>query len=230
MSSYIQARRLKKIYGHNQSTFTAVNEMSFEIEQGEFVTIMGESGSGKSTLLSMMGGLNTPTSGKYRVDDIDLYALGQDQQAEFRREFLGFVFQNFYLIPYLSVLENVMVPLVTSKKKTDEKRDMAEHALTQVGLIGKEGNLPNEISGGEQERVAIARAVVNEPAILLADEPTGNLDRRNSQAVMDLFRSLNGTGMTIIMVTHSHECARNAGRVINVSDGRLVNESRLGER
>jgi putative ABC transport system ATP-binding protein len=205
----------------------AVKGMSFEIEQGEFVAVMGESGSGKSTLLSMMGALNSPTGGTYTVDGIDVYSLTQDQRAEFRREFLGFIFQSFYLIPYLTVLENAMVPLVTQKTNAGEKRDMAEYALEQVGLGGKEDRLPGEISGGEEERVAIARAVVNEPTILLADEPTGNLDTRNSGVIMDLFQNMNRKGMTIVMVTHSHDCARNARRVLRVSDGLLEDEERI---
>ncbi|MFC1535181.1 ABC transporter ATP-binding protein [Thermodesulfobacteriota bacterium] len=225
--SYIKADNLVKEYGRNESTFIAVKGMSFEIEQGEFVAVMGESGSGKSTLLSIMGALNTPTGGIYEVDDIDVYSLGQDQRAEFRREFLGFIFQSFYLIPYLTVLENIMFPLATLKMKGSEKRDMAEYALEQVGLNGKEDRLPGEISGGEQERVAIARAVVNEPTILLADEPTGNLDTRNSRVIMDLFQTMNRNGITIVMVTHSRECALNARRILRVSDGLLMDEDRF---
>jgi putative ABC transport system ATP-binding protein len=224
---YIHAHNLVKEYGKNESAFMAVKGMNFEIEQGEFVAIMGESGSGKSTLLSMMGALNTPTEGTYTVDGIDIYSLNQDQRAEFRREFLGFIFQSFYLVPYLNVLENTMVPLATLNTGAGEKRDMAEYALEQVGLTGKEARLPGEISGGEEERVAIARSIVNEPTILLADEPTGNLDTRNSRAIMDLFETMNRKGMTIVMVTHSQECARNARRVLRVSDGLLVDEERI---
>ena len=167
--SYIQVENLVKEYGHGEAAFLAVKGMSFRIDQGEFAAIMGESGSGKSTLLTMMGALNSPTSGIYRVDDIDVYSLGQDQRAEFRREFLGFIFQSFHLIPYLTVLENVMLPLATMDMRATEKQDMAKEALEHVGLTGKEKRFPGEISGGEQERVAIARAIVNEPTILLAD-------------------------------------------------------------
>lgn len=222
--SYIQADSLIKEYGSGDTSFMAVRGMSFEIQQGEFAAIMGESGSGKSTLLTMMGALNSPTSGTYRVDDIDVYSLGQDQRAEFRREFLGFIFQSFYLIPYLTVIENVMLPLATARMPSAEKRAMAERALEQVRMDGKTHRLPGEISGGEQERLAIARAIVNEPTILLADEPTGNLDSDNSHAVMNLFQTLNEAGMTIVMVTHSQDCAQYAKRMLRVSDGLLMDE------
>lgn len=224
--SYIQVDDLSKQYGRGEAAVMAVRDMSFEIESDEFVAIMGESGSGKSTLLSMMGALNTPTSGKYRVDDIDVYALGQDQRADFRREFLGFVFQSFHLVPYLTVLENVMLPLTTIRMREKKKRSMAEDALDRVGLAGKGHRLPNQISGGEQERVAVARAIVNDPPMLLADEPTGNLDTKTSRDIMGLLKTLNCDGMTIVMVTHSPECARYAGRLLRVSDGRLVESVR----
>jgi len=221
--SYIKASSLAKQYGNNGIVVQAVREMSFEISRGEFAVIMGQSGSGKSTLLSLMGALNTPTSGTYSVDGIDVYSLRSDQRADFRREFLGFVFQSFHLIPYLTVLENVMLPLTTLKTKVQMKRQMASNALERVGLENKSNRLPSEISGGEQERVAIARAIVNEPPILLADEPTGNLDTRTSEGIMDRFQSLNSDGMTIVMVTHNRECANYARRVLQLSDGLLVN-------
>lgn len=220
----IRLENISKQYGQGQTAVLAVQDITSEIRAGEFVSIMGESGSGKSTLLSLIGGLNTPTSGKYRVDDLDVYALGQDRRADFRRENLGFVFQSFQLVPYLSVLENVMLPLTTKKIPRRKKRDMAGQALAQVGLERKEGRLPNQISGGEQERVAIARAVVNDPPILLADEPTGNLDTRNSKEMMSLIQSLNRRGKTVIMVTHSPEWARYAHRILWISDGLLIKE------
>jgi len=222
--SYIQVDNLVKEYGNGKAAFTAVKGMSFDIDQGEFVSVVGESGSGKSTLLSMMGAMNSPTKGKILVDEIDVYSLIQDQRAEFRREFLGFIFQSYHLIPYLTVVENVMLPLTTIKMTRQDKVAMAERALQHVGLKGKERRLPLEISGGEQERVAIARAVVNNPIILLADEPTGNLDTKTSREIMDLFQNLNHDGMTIVMVTHSPDCAREAGRTLMLSDGLLVDE------
>ena len=222
--SYIQAENLIKQYGTGEAAVTAVDGMSFRIKMGEFVAVMGESGSGKSTLLTMMGAMNTPTSGEYSVDGLGVYELGQDQRADFRREFLGFVFQSFHLVTYLTILENVMLPLVTVKTNGRTKRAMAEDALSRVGLDGKAHRLPGQISGGEQERVAIARAIVNEPPILLADEPSGNLDTKTSREVMDLLRSLNQDGMTIVMVTHSPECAGYAQRLLRISDGLLVED------
>jgi putative ABC transport system ATP-binding protein len=191
---------------------------------GEFVVVMGESGSGKSTLLTMMGALNSPTAGNYRVDGLEVYELGQDQRADFRREFLGFIFQSFHLIPYLTLLENVMLPLATVKMSRQKKRALAEDALLRVGLNGKSHRLPGQTSGGEQERVAIARAIVNEPPILFADEPSGNLDTKTTRVVMDLLQSLNEEGMTIVMVTHSPECAGYARRMLRISDGLLVED------
>ena len=220
--SYIVAKNLFKKYGGAAAVVTAVSDISYQIDPGEFVAVMGESGSGKSTLLSIMGAMNAPSSGRYIVDGIDVYALSLEKQADFRREFLGFVFQSFHLVPYLSVLENVMLPLTTLKVARKIKHSMAEQALENMGLRGKFHRLPSQISGGEKERVAIARAIVNEPPILLADEPTGNLDTRTTREVMDLLLGLNQEGMTIVMVTHSAECAKYAQRILRLSDGRLV--------
>jgi putative ABC transport system ATP-binding protein len=224
--SYIRAENLVKQYGDGEAAVTAVRGVSFDIEPGEFVAVMGESGSGKSTLLSMMGALNTPSAGTYEVDRMEVYSLGQTRQADFRREFLGFVFQSFHLVPYLSALENVMLPLVTLRANGKEKRARAEEALSRVGLAGKGHRLPGQISGGEQERVAVARAIVNEPPILLADEPTGNLDTRTSREIMELLRALNGEGMTVVMVTHSPECASYSRRILRIADGCLVEDTR----
>ena len=222
--SYIHAENLVKQYGTADAAVMAVGGMSFRIKMGEFVAVMGESGSGKSTLLTMMGALNTPTSGEYSVDGLEVYQLGQDQRADFRREFLGFVFQSFHLVPYLTLLENVMLPLATVKMSSKKKRALAEDALLRVGLNGKSHRLPGQTSGGEQERVAISRAIVNEPPILFADEPSGNLDTKTTRVVMDLLQSLNEEGMTIVMVTHSPECAGYARRMLRISDGLLVED------
>ena len=220
--SYITAHQLSKVYGSGDAAVSALRDVSFQIESGEFVGIMGESGSGKSTLLSIMGAMNSPSSGSFAVDDIDVYALRQEQRADFRREFLGFVFQSFHLVSYLTVLENVMLPLTTIAMPAKAKRDKAAAALNSVGLGQKAARLPNQISGGEQERVAVARVIVNEPPVLLADEPTGNLDTKNTRDLMELLQRLNGNGMTVIMVTHSQECAAFARRILRIKDGRLA--------
>lgn len=225
--NYIIAEDLFKEYGNGGSVVTAISDISFNIQTGEFVGVMGESGAGKSTLLSILGAMNAPTSGRYIVDDIDVYALPQEQQADFRREFLGFVFQSFHLVPYLTVLENVMLPLTTVKTGRKKKLEMAKDALSSVGLEGKGHRLPSQISGGEKERVAIARAIVNAPPVLLADEPTGNLDSKTTHEVMELLQQLSLDGITIIMVTHSSECAEYAQKILRLNDGRLVEEDHL---
>ncbi len=224
MSAMI-AENLTKVYGSGKATVSAIRDISFQIEFGEFVGIMGESGAGKSTLLSVMGAMNVPTLGKFIVDDIDVYCLTSEQRADFRREFLGFVFQSFHLVPYLSVEENVMLPLAITQTSKKQKRVMVAEALARVGLKDKGKRLPNQISGGEQERVAVARAIVNEPPVLLADEPTGNLDTKTTREIMELLQHLHENDMTIVMVTHSPECARYAHRLMRVSDGLLIKES-----
>jgi len=224
--SYIDAKKLVKQYGVGEATVTAVTDVSLEMDAGEFVAIMGESGSGKSTLLSMLGGLNSPTSGQLLVDGLDVYALHSDDRADFRKNSIGFVFQNFHLLPYLTLAENVMLPLAIVNGSRKEKRSTAVEALERVGLSGKADRLPSQISGGEQERVAIARAIVNRPPIILADEPTGNLDTRTGVGVMNLLSRLNQEGITVIMVTHSNEYAHYARRLIRLSDGRLLDKER----
>lgn len=218
----IHAENLGKQYGNGETAVHALQGVSFDIEPGEFIAVMGESGSGKSTLLSIVGTLNTPTTGRLLVGDVDVYALDSDGRADFRRESLGFVFQAFNLISYLTLAENVMLPLATLKAPKKKKRAMAEEALARVGLAGKAHRLPGQVSGGEQERVAIARAIVNKPPVLLADEPTGNLDSRNGAEIMKLLAELNHDGVTIIMVTHSNEYAHHAHRVLKLTDGQLV--------
>ena len=222
--SYMKVQNIIKQYGNGHGTVSPVADISFDIAAGDFVGLMGESGAGKSTLLGILGAMNPPTSGKYRVDDIDVYQLGAEQRADFRREFLGFVFQSFHLIPYLNVVENVMLPLTTIKRSRKTKRSMALAALEWVGLADKAQRLPSQISGGEKERVAVARAIVNEPPVLLADEPTGNLDTKTSREIMQLLLRLNSEGMTIVMVTHSAECAAFAGRILYIADGVLIED------
>lgn len=220
--SLLIAENITKIYGSGPAAVKAIDGMHFSIESGEFVAVMGESGSGKSTLLSVLGAMNAPSSGRMYVDDIDIYGLNPERRADFRREFLGFVFQSFHLIPYLTVIENVLLPLSIVRSGRRAKKAKAEAALESVGLTDKGHRLPHQISGGEKERVAVARAIVNSPPILLADEPTGNLDSKTSREIMRLLQNLNHEGMTVIMVTHSHECARYASRVLQIADGILV--------
>ncbi|GAB6059709.1 ABC transporter ATP-binding protein [Desulfonatronum parangueonense] len=223
--STIITENLVKEYGRGNVAVTALDRVSLRIDSGEFVAVMGKSGSGKSTLLSILGALNTPSSGTCTVDDLSIYELNQDQRADFRREFLGFVFQSFHLLPYLNVMENVMIPLAVTNEPRKRKEERALEALAEMGLEHKARRLPSEISGGEQERVAIARAVVNDPPILLADEPTGNLDSKTGAEVMALLGRLNAKGRTIVMVTHSEDNARHAGRILRLADGRLLNGS-----
>ncbi len=220
--SYIQVIQAGKDFGDGDAKVTAVRKIDLSIEQGSFISIMGESGSGKSTLLAMLGGLLSPTRGQIVIEGIDLYSLSRTKLADFRREFMGFIFQSFQLVPYLNVLENVQLPLAVTHHSEEDQKTLALSALDKVGLKEKAHRLPNQISGGEQERVAIARAVVNEPPILFADEPTGNLDSRNSSEVMKLLTKLNSEGQTIVMVTHSRKNAEYGQRIVEVADGRLV--------
>jgi putative ABC transport system ATP-binding protein len=223
--SFLQCENIVKTYGHGPAQVTALDQITFHLHAGEFVAIMGESGAGKSTLLSVMGAMNTPEAGRYLVDGIDVYGLPLEKQADFRREYLGFVFQSFHLIPYLNVVENVMLPLTAAVIPSRDKKEMAMESLAWVGMENKNARLPNQISGGEMERVAIARAIVNNPPILLADEPTGNLDSKNSRVVMDLLQRLHQDGTTVIMVTHSAGCAEFAQRTLYMFDGRITNAS-----
>ncbi len=201
----------------------ALNAVTLDVAMDEFIAIMGPSGSGKTTLLSLVGGLDYPTSGEIVVDEIPVHKLGTTQLAEYRRNYVGFIFQQFHLIKHLNVLENVMLPLVIAYGSSKTKDEVARRAISKVGLSGKEEKLPGQLSGGEQQRVAIARAIVSEPQIILADEPTGNLDTATGQQIMDLLSELNQEGSTVILVTHNEKNAAMAKRTIKLVDGRLVN-------
>ena len=220
--SLIEVRDLAKHYKSGDETVEALRGVDISIEAGEFITIMGQSGSGKSTLLSVLGGLNHPSRGTVQMAGVDLYTLPGEKLADFRSAKLGFVFQSFNLIPYLTALENVMLPLAISALKGKQKAAAAQDALSRVGLGAKGDRLPNALSGGEQERVAIARAIVNRPHILFADEPTGNLDSKTSLEMMNLFRSLNDAGQTVVMVTHNPENCDYSDRTIHLKDGLVV--------
>lgn len=199
-----------------------LSDVNAEIAEGEFVCLMGPSGSGKSTLLTIVGAMNHPTEGRVLVDDIDVYGLADERRADFRREYLGFVFQQHHLMPYLNTLENAMLPLATAKLGAKEKRGRAMNVLEKVGLADKGSRLPNQLSGGEQGRLAIARAIVNEPPLILADEPTGSLDTKTGREVMEVLLKLNAQGQTVFMVTHNPENSALAHRIINIVDGRIA--------
>jgi len=219
--SLIEIKKLNKTYESGEECVMALVDVDLKIEKGEFISVMGPSGSGKSTLLSILGGLNHPTKGDVTVDDIPIYRLSLEKLADFRREYLGFIFQSFQLIPYLTVIENVMLPLSITQRTNREQVKMAEEILEKIGLAGKARRLPDQLSGGEQERVAIARALVNSPPVLMADEPTGNLDSKTGKEIMDLFKSLNKEGQTIVMVTHNPENTSFSSRTISLKDGRV---------
>jgi putative ABC transport system ATP-binding protein len=220
--SLIKIHNLSKTYESGEEDVLALADLNLNIERGEFISITGPSGSGKSTLLTILGGLNHPTKGEVVVDEIPIYQLPMEKLADFRREYLGFIFQSFQLIPYLTVIENVMLPLAITEKSNREQVIMAEEMLGKMRLKGKGKRLPDQLSGGEQERVAIARALVNSPPILLADEPTGNLDTKTGREIMELFKSLNKEGQTIVMVTHNPENVAYSSRSIHLRDGKVV--------
>ncbi|MBC2704096.1 ABC transporter ATP-binding protein [Desulfobacula sp.] len=215
----IEIHGLKKIYQSGDIKVDAIKQMDFFIDDEEFIAIMGQSGSGKSTLLSIMGALNHPTEGQILVDSLDLYSLTAEQRADFRSEYIGFIFQSFQLIPYLTVLENVKLPMAVTGQKKKIKNQMALEMIDRVGLGAKSHRLPDQLSGGEQERVAVARAIVNKPPIILADEPTGNLDSKTAEEIMLLLQSLNKDGHTVIVVTHNQDIKAYATRSIKVQDG-----------
>jgi len=219
--SLIEIKKLTKSYESGDECVTALMEVDLEIEKGEFISVMGPSGSGKSTLLTILGGLNHPTKGDVVVDDIPIYKLPLEKLADFRREYLGFIFQSFQLIPYLTVTENVMLPLSITDISNREQAKMAEGILERIALGGKGRRLPDQLSGGEQERVAIARALVNSPPILMADEPTGNLDSKTGKEIMELFKTLNEEGQTIVMVTHNPENIEFSTRTLHLKDGKV---------
>lgn len=218
----IDIRGVSKTYNNDGSAVQALKGIDLSIEEGELVAMMGPSGSGKSTLLSILGAMNPPTTGTVLVDGIDPYGLSVEKRADFRHEYIGFVFQQLQLIPYLTAVENVLLPLAISKRSHREQEAMAFRALGRVGLEDKARRLPNQLSGGEQERVAVARAIVNEPPLILADEPTGSLDTQTGEEVMRLFQSLNEDGLTIVLVTHNPENTRYIRRTIRIRDGRIA--------
>ncbi len=225
MDSLIQVRDLVKVYSLGEVEVQALRSVSLSVERGEFVAIMGASGSGKSTFMNILGFLDRPTSGTYLLEGINGENLSRDQLAEIRNRKIGFVFQGFNLLSRTSALENVELPLTYAGKPTSTRKEMAQKALSEVGLKGREHHHPSQLSGGEQQRVAIARALVNQPSILLADEPTGNLDSKTSEEIMAIFQRLNRElGITIIMITHEPDIASFAKRNILFRDGKIVDD------
>ena len=228
--SLIEMSKLSKTYNGGEEKVQALVDVDLKIDRGEFVSVMGPSGSGKSTLLTILGGLSHPTEGELVVDEIPIYQLPLEKLADFRREYLGFIFQSFQLIPYLTVIENVMLPLSITEKSKQEQTRMAEAILEKLGLKGKAKRLPDQLSGGEQERVAIARALVNSPPILMADEPTGNLDSKTGEEIMQLFNEIHDKGNTIILVTHEEYIAEHAARIIRLKDGLIEKDELVNNR
>ena len=218
----IRLEDIFKVYGIGNTEVRALNGVNLIVEEGEYCSIMGASGSGKSTAMNIIGCLDRPTSGRYYLDGVDVSGLADSDLAKIRNLKIGFVFQQFHLLAQLTALENVMLPMVYAGVPNAERRERATAALTRVGLENRLNNKPNQLSGGQQQRVAIARAIVNKPVLLLADEPTGALDSRTTQEVMDIFTELNASGITVVMVTHEPEVARLTKRIVWFRDGEVI--------
>src|SRR5262245_61062766 len=225
-SGIIELEDVTKTYGSGDSAVRALRGVSITIEGGEFVAVMGSSGSGKSTLMNILGCLDRPSSGRFLLDGQDVSALSRSQLAEIRNATLGFVFQNFNLLPRTSALENVELPLVYADVRTQERRERAKKALESVGLGDRLNHHPNQLSGGQQQRVAIARALVGRPKLILADEPTGNLDSQTSVEVMAILQELGKSGITVVLVTHEADIAGYAARILVLRDGLLLSDTR----
>jgi putative ABC transport system ATP-binding protein len=226
MSKVIEMEVLSKVYRSGTLSVTALDQVSFSIEQGEYVAIMGPSGSGKSTMMNILGCLDVPTSGRYRLDGVAVDGLSEDELAAVRNRKIGFVFQSFNLLPRYDALENVALPLRYAGVGRADRRARAQVALEQVGLGERMNHRPGELSGGQRQRVAVARALVTHPSLILADEPTGNLDTATSVEIMRLFGAVHAQGNTVVLVTHEDDIARYAHRIIRLRDGRIESDTR----
>lgn len=226
MGAIIQARNLTKVYKNEAVETVVLKGVSFEVQKGEFVAIMGPSGSGKSTLMHIIGGLDQPTSGEYILDGESVGSLDDDELADIRNRKIGFIFQAFNLLPRTSALKNVMLPMSYAGIPKEERIERAEKYLKMVGLEDRMNHTSNQLSGGQQQRVAIARGIAMNPAILLADEPTGNIATSQAEEIMNIFESLNKSGHTIIMITHEEDIARHAKRIIKLKDGQIVSDQK----
>ena len=222
MAHLIELKDVYKIYPMGGEAVHALDGVSLTIDKGEFVAIVGQSGSGKSTAMNIIGCLDVPTSGTYRLGGVDVSTMDDDRQAEIRNKMLGFVFQQYNLIPKLTVLENVELPLLYAGVPGQRRRERAVRSLERVGLADKQKHLPSQLSGGQQQRVSIARALAGKPSVILADEPTGALDSRTGREVLDFLRKLNAEGDTVVLITHDNSIARKAKRIIRLQDGRVI--------
>ena len=216
---------VSKIYGQGDLEVRALDQLDLIVHSGDYLAVMGASGSGKSTAMNILGCLDRPTGGRYRLNGIAVEQLNDDELADLRNQSLGFVFQQFHLLPHASAMENVMLPMVYAGIPLDERKERAASALDRVGLSQRLDNRPNQLSGGQQQRVAIARAIINRPSLLLADEPTGALDSNTTAEVLELFDELHQQGITLVMVTHEDDVAARAHRIACFQDGRIVNEA-----